>query len=126
MLYHAFNAGDPDLLDEVLTENWQDTPLAPGQQPGREGMKPVLKAFIAAFSDLEIIPQEIVGFETRAAVRLVLSGRHVGEWMGVPATGRTFTIDMHELHHLDGGRISHTWHLEDWAGWRAQVTSGQH
>ncbi len=125
MLYHAFNVGDPDLLDEVLTVDWQDTPMAPGQQPGREGMKPVVKAFMAAFSDLKIMPQEVVGFETRAAVRLTLSGRHVGEWMEVPATGRTFTIDMHELHHLEGGRISHTWHLEDWAGWRAQVTAEQ-
>ena len=54
-------------------------------------------------------------------MRLELSGRHVGAWMGVPATGREFSIAMHELHHIAGGRIAHTWDLEDWAGWREQI-----
>ena len=121
-LYRAFNVGDPDLLDTALAENWEDTPMAPGQQPGRAGMKPMLLAFRAAFSDLRLTPEDIVGFGGRAAVRLMLSGRHTGDWMGVPATGRAFTIAMHEFHHLQAGRVTHTWHLEDWSGWREQVT----
>ncbi len=120
-LYQAFNTGDPDLLDEALAKDWRDIPLAPGQQPGREGMKPMVQAFLAAIAELRITPQAVVGSRDRAAVRLVLSGRHVGEWMGVPATGRTFEIAMHEMHHLQGGRITHTWHIEDWASWREQV-----
>ena len=120
-LYEAFNTDQPDLLDEVLADDWSDTPLAPGQRPGREGMKPMVRAFLAAFADLRIAPQEMVVAPGRAAGRLELSGRHVGAWMGVPATGRTFSIAMHELHHVAGGRITHTWHLEDWAGWREQI-----
>ena len=116
-LYRAFNEADPDLLDEVLADDWRDTPMAPGQEPGRAGMKPMIAAFRAAFADLRFAPQEIVLADGRAAVRLELSGRHIGEWMGVAATGRGFTIAMHELHHLAEGRITHTWHLEDWAGW---------
>ena len=122
-LYRAFNVGDPDLLDTALAENWEDTPMAPGQQPGRAGMKPMLLAFRAAFSDLRLTPEDIVGFGGRAAVRLTLSGRHTGNWMGVPATGRAFAIAMHEFHHLEAGRVTHTWHLEDWAGWREQVSA---
>ena len=120
-LYDAFNTAQPDLLDEVLADDWRDTPLAPGQAPGREGMKPMVQAFLAAFADLRIAPQEVIVAPGRAAVRLELSGRHVGDWMGVPATGRAFLISMHELHHIASGRITHTWHLEDWAGWREQV-----
>ncbi len=123
MLYRAFNVGDPDLLDAALAENWEDTPMAPGQLPGRAGMKPMLLAFRAAFSDLRFTPEDIVGFGKRAAVRLTLSGRHTGDWMGVPATGRAFAIAMHEFHHLEAGRVTHTWHLEDWTGWREQVTA---
>ena len=120
-LYRAFNLGQPDLLDRVLAEDWQDVPLAPGQAPGREGVKPMIAAFRSAFADVAFTPQEIVGFDGTAAVRLVLSGRHVGTWMDVPATGRTFEIAMHEMHHLNGDRITHTWHLEDWSTWRDQV-----
>ena len=120
-LYLSFTDGDADALDEVLAADWVDTPMAPGQAPGREGLKPMVAAFHAAFADLAITPQEVVGSNGRAAVRLKLTGRHVGEWMGVPATGREFSIDMHEMHHLSGGRITHTWHLEDWDAWRRQV-----
>ncbi len=121
-LYYAFNVGDPDLLDDAIAENWEDTPMAPGQHLGRAGMKPMLLAFHAAFSDLRFTPEDMVGLAGRVAVRLTLSGRHTGDWMGVSATGRAFAIAMHEFHHLQAGRITHTWHLEDWAGWREQVT----
>ena len=120
-LYRAFDEDRPDLLDEVLAPDWLDTPLAPGQVPGRDGLKPMIAAFHAAFADIAVTPREIVAGEDRAAVRLTLAGRHVGEWMGVAATGRSFEIAMHEMHHFAGGRITHTWHLEDWAGWRQQV-----
>ena len=120
-LYRAFNTGAPELLDDVLAPDWRDVPLAPGQQPDREGLKPMIAAFRAAFADVAFTPQEVIVGDGRAAVRLTLSGRHVGEWMGIAATGRTFEIAMHEMHHFEGGRITDTWHLEDWAGWREQV-----
>ena len=46
-LYAAFERGDGALLDQAITENWQDIPLAPGQAPGKEGLKPVITAFDA-------------------------------------------------------------------------------
>ncbi len=36
--YRAF-AGEPDLLDQAVTADWQDIPLSPGQGPGRDGIK---------------------------------------------------------------------------------------
>ena len=120
-LYRAFNEGRPDLLDDVLTKDWRDSPMAPGQAPGRDGVKPMIAAFREAFADLAFTPQEVIVADASAAVRLTLSGRHVGEWMGVSATGRTFEIAMHEMHHFDGDRIAHTWHVEDWSNWREQV-----
>ena len=120
-LYRAFNSGDPELLNDALADDWHDTPMAPGQQPGLAGMKLMLTAFLAAFADLSFSPQEVIGSGGRAAVRLTLSGRHVGDWMGVPATNKRFEIAMHEMHHIEHGRITHTWHLEDWASWRQQI-----
>ncbi len=120
-LYRAFNTGDAGLLDRALAQDWLDIPLGPGQPPGRDGLKPMVQAFRAAFAEVRFTPQEVTGSNGRAAVRLTLTGRHVGEWMGVAPTGREFEIAMHEMHHFADGRITQTWHLEDWAGWREQV-----
>ncbi|WP_225767716.1 ester cyclase [Inquilinus sp. Marseille-Q2685] len=120
-LYRAFNEADPDLLDTAVTEDWQDTPLAPHQKPGRDGMKPLIGEFVAAFPDVRITLFEIIGAPGRAAVRGRISGTHTGEWFGIAPTGKPFEMPMHEFHHIADGKLTHTWHLEDWFGWLFQV-----
>jgi steroid delta-isomerase-like uncharacterized protein len=118
--YKAFE-GRPELLNEAVTEDWQDIPLAPGQQPGREGMKPLIEGFKAAFPDTKVKLHEIIGAGGRVAVRATISGTHLGDWFGVAATGKSFEMPIHEFHHIADGMLTHTWHLEDWLGWLFQV-----
>ncbi len=118
--YRAFS-GDVALLDASVTEDWMDIPLAPGQAPGREGMKPMIQGFVTAFPDAKVTIHEIIGAPGRAGVRAQIDATHSGEWFGVPPSGRTFTMALHEFHHIADGRLTHTWHLEDWFGWLNQV-----
>jgi steroid delta-isomerase-like uncharacterized protein len=120
-LYRVFSEHNPDLLDQAVTADWQDIPLAPGQAPGREGMKPMLQAFSAAFPDSKVTIHEIIGAPGKAAVRAEITGTHTGEWFGVAPTGRAFTLPIHEFHHVENGRVTHTWHMEDWFGWLHQM-----
>jgi len=120
-LYRAFSEHDPNLLDETVTPDWQDIPLAPHQAPGREGMKQLMCGFIAAFPDARVTIHEIIGAPGRAAVRAEISGTHRGEWFGVPATETQFVLPIHDFHRIENGRLTHTWHLEDWFGWLHQV-----
>ncbi|WNG41599.1 ester cyclase [Archangium violaceum] len=119
--YRAFNEQNPNLLDEALSTDWKDIPLAPAQGPGPEGLKPVIKGFIAAFPDVRISIQEIIGAPGRAGVRALITGTHQGEWFGIAPTGKAIHVPIHEFHHLENGRITHTWHLEDWFGLLHQV-----
>jgi predicted ester cyclase len=121
LLYRAFSDKNPDLLDQAVTPDWQDIPLGPGQGPGPEGFKPIIRAFLQAFPDLDIIIHEIVGSAGRAAVRAEIRGTHQGEWFGIAPTNQQVRIALHEFHHLANGRITHTWHLEDWWGMFHQV-----
>ncbi|MFS8110602.1 ester cyclase [Rhizobium jaguaris] len=120
-LYRAFSDNNPDLLDEAVTSDWQDIPLAPGQGPGPAGLKPIIGAFIAAFPDMKITIKEIIGAPGRAGVRALITGTHKGEWFGIAPTNKTVSIPLHEFHHLENGRITHTWHLEDWFSMLQQV-----
>ena len=115
-LYRAFTDRNPDLLDEACTPDWQDIPLLPGQGPGPQGLKDFVPMFLQAFPDMKIAIHEIVGSAGRAGVRASIVGTHLGEIFGVPATGKAVDVALHEFHHLRNGRISHTWHLEDWFG----------
>ncbi len=118
--YRAF-AGEPDLLDQVVAPGWQDIPLAPGQGPGPEGIKPLIRAFKEAFPDLAITVHDMIAEGSRIGVRAEITGTHTGTWFGVAPTGRRCTVALHEFHRIENGRLTHTWHLEDWFGWLNQV-----
>jgi predicted ester cyclase len=115
-LYRAFTDKNPALLDDACTPDWQDIPLLPGQGPGPQGLKDLIPMFLNALPDMKILIHEIVGSAGRAGVRASIVGTHKGELLGVPPTGKTVDVALHEFHHLENGRITHTWHLEDWFG----------
>ena len=114
--YQAFTDHKPDLLDEVCSPDWQDIPLAPGQGPGPSGLKEqITSVFLQAFPDMQIVVHEIFGSPGRAGVRASITGTHVGEVMGVrPPASQWESPCMNS--HLKDGRLTHTWHLEDWFG----------
>ena len=120
-MYQAFTDKKPDLLDEACTPDWQDIPLMPGQAPGPAGLKQLMPGFWQAFPDLKIVVHDLVASPGRVGVRASIVGTHLGEIHGVPPTGRPVVIALHEFHHLRAGRITHTWHLEDWFGLLHQV-----
>lgn len=115
-LYRALTEQNPALLDEACWPDWEDIPLVPGQGPGTEGFKKVLPMFFKAFPDIKVVIHEIVGTTGHAGVRASITGTHQGELFGVASTGQFVHVALHEFHHLKDGRITHTWHLEDWFG----------
>ena len=115
-LYRAFNERQPDLLDQACSPDWQDIPAAPGQVAGPEGLKQMMPIFFSAFPDLKMEIHEVIGFNGRAAVRGSFVGTHRGNLFGVSATNEKVDVAFHELHHFHDGRLTRTYHVEDWFG----------
>jgi predicted ester cyclase len=57
--------------------------------------------------------EDMVGNGDRIAARITVRGRHVGELMGIPATGREWAIDEFMVAHFRDGRISQIWRVAD-------------
>jgi len=119
--YAAFTENQPDLLDDVVTPDWEDLPLGPGQRPGPDGLKPIIRAFVAAFPDLRIQVEDVIGGPGRLGVRARITGTHRGDFFGIAATDKPISIAIHEFHDIADGRIKRTWHLEDWFGMLQQL-----
>ena len=120
-LYRAFSEQAPDLLDSVLAPDWDDIPLAPGQEPGPAGVKPIIRMLAAAFPDVHITVHDMVQEPGKIGVRAEISGTHLGELFGVAPTGKQVSFRLHEFHTLTDGRITTTWHMEDWFGLFTQL-----
>jgi len=115
-LYRAFNDQNPDLVDAILASDWDDIPLAPGQVAGPEGIKPIIRSFVEAFPDVRITIHDMVQEPGKIGVRAEISGTHQGELFGIAATGKPVSFRLHEFHTIKDGRVSTTWHMEDWFG----------
>lgn len=109
------------MLDQACWPDWQDIPLAPGQEPGTNGFKKMMPYFFAAFPDLRMEIHEVLGSHGRAGVRASLVGTHRGELFGVPPSNQQVRVAFHEFRHFREGRLTHTWHLEDWFGMFQQI-----
>ena len=123
--YRAF-ACQPDLLHDIVTPDWEDIPLAPGQGPGPDGVKPIINGIAASVSDFAIVVHDIVDGRGRdgngmIGVRAEMRGIHSGEMFGIAPTGTSFSMPIHEFHHVAGGRLTRTYHLEDWFGFFHQI-----
>ena len=123
--YRGIEAADIRLYDRVLAPDWLDVPLLDGQGPGRAGFASVLKTYHAAFPNLRVHIDEIVVAGNTVTSRNTLTGNQNGPFLGVPATGRRVTFRTTDVHHLQGGLIKSSYHLEDLYGAYQQVT-GKH
>jgi predicted ester cyclase len=123
--YKAWQTNDLTIIDTLFSPDWQDIPMGPGQMAGPEGLKNLITFFHQTFPDIEIVMQDIFGTAERIAVRAEMSFTHDKEFMGLSPVNRKVKVPMMELHHLKDGKITHTWHLEDWFGLLIQSRSSE-
>ena len=92
-----------DVLPELVAEDFVEQNPAPGQGPGRDGLRDFLGAMFEAFPDLEWQPQEMVAEGDRLATWSIWTGTHAGTFLGVPATGRKVSVEAWTLDRFRDG-----------------------
>ena len=112
VFYSAWKEKKPALLDQVCTPDWQDIPLGPGQALGPQGLGDIIRAFTAAFPDVEVFIHELFGSHERVGVRAEIRFTNPHDIPGAAAPGSPVVIALHEFHYLRDARLTHTWHLE--------------
>lgn len=119
--YEPFNGAPVDVYDDILVEDWFETPAPPDLEPGRAPYKANVAGLREMAPSLRIDVKEVLVEDDMVAVRSRLTATHDGDMFGVPATGRTFEIMTMDMHRFDGDRIAETWHVEDWLSALEQI-----
>jgi steroid delta-isomerase-like uncharacterized protein len=108
-------AGNVDVFDELLTEDVADLTGGTAVR-GSEPFKRRARAVQAAFSNLEVVVDDLVIAGDRAAWRFSLTGTHTGSFAGVEPTGRRVTLRGVNFQRFADGRVSEHWTLADTFG----------
>ena len=114
--FQAFNSGDagqclaltaPDLIMNLAE--------LPEPRHGHDVWRQGFEMMKHAFPDLQAHIEDIVTAEDKVAVRLRFRGTHRGEFLGIPATGRTINYVSHEFYRIADGLIAEEWICSDMA-----------
>ena len=122
-LHRAIEAWNRGLLDDYL-DLYDESVRLYGYSP--EPMdKPAVRDFYAmmfkAFPGSRwTIDEEVVDGD-RATVRFTLIGKHKGEFMGIPATGRDIAMAGQTMFHFRRGRVVERWCASDMLGLLVQL-----
>ena len=122
VLEEIFPADDEAAVIEAVTDDFINHEAPPGTPPGPAGVILYMHALARAFSDQQWTIQRVIAEGDIAVVYCRHSGRHTGEFFGLPATGRSFAYQqMHMIRVIDGKGAEH-WVVRDDAALMRQLT----
>jgi steroid delta-isomerase-like uncharacterized protein len=118
----VLNGHDLDnALTELVAEDFLEQNPLPGQGPGRAGLRDVLAGMNAAFPDIRWDVRDTLVEGDRVATLSFWSGTHQGQFMGIPPTGRTVTVEAWTLDRYTGGQLTESRIIMDVVGLLSQL-----
>ncbi len=117
----VLNQGNIDSTGQFFWEDMVEQVPFPGQGPGVEGLKDVLRGMRAAFPDMHWSIEEQMADGDRVLTRFEWTGTHRGEFLGVPATGRPVKVWGTVIDRFQDGKIKDTRLIMDALGLMVQL-----
>lgn len=118
--YDALNAAPGKdataLVLKATAPNWVSCSDNSQNCAPRDKVVPKISGFHKAIPDLKWEIKEVLVDKNRVIVRGEAIGTPAGDFMGVPHGGKTFKIMSIDIHTVDKGLITHSYHVEDWFG----------
>ena len=122
-LLSAPNAPDiAERVKKVVVDKWVSIPTPRGGKDAA-GLTKSLKAFGAAIPDLKWDVQEILQDGNRYIVRSYATGTPVKEVFGVEPKGKSFKIMTIDIHTVENGKITTSFHVEEWLKAKYQLSA---
>jgi steroid delta-isomerase-like uncharacterized protein len=114
-----FEQGRPEAVDELCTDDFIGHTWG---NADKEGLKAAMARVAQGLADAKFVVEDEIGEDDLVAVRLTASARQVGEFMGMPASGRSYQIGEIHIFRVRDGKVSEHWHQFDSASLMKQLT----
>jgi steroid delta-isomerase-like uncharacterized protein len=108
-------------IDEFLAPDFIDHNAPPEQPRGAEGVKRVLEHVMTVLADLRSEVIDVIAEGDKVVLHHKSQARHVGNFMGFPATGKILTWHTISIYRIRAGKIAERWGLIDHANLLRQM-----
>lgn len=107
----GFNRGNYSALDDLFSPNYREHQF--GLKPTLEGLKDDIRSLRAAFPDFRLTIEETVTQGDAVWMRGTARGTHLGPFMGMPPTGKSFAVQVFDSVIIADGKIVDHWGVPD-------------
>ena len=111
--YDDINRGDVSAFVAKLADDFFEHEALPGIPPTKEGVRILFEQLRSAFSHCRMDVEAIVSEGDLVVVRGTMTGTHVGELMGVPATGKEVRVPFCDWMRIRDGKAVEHWGVTD-------------
>lgn len=118
--FDVFNAGDLSQANTVLTDDyWTQNPL--GVFQGLSTYQAVMGGIYTAFPDIHYSIESVIVNGDQIVLEYSFTATHLGDFLGIPATGKVVHGRGMERHLVRNGKLAKTWNYSDIFGLVAQL-----
>jgi steroid delta-isomerase-like uncharacterized protein len=106
-VYELISAGDIDGFGELVADDFVEHEETPGLEPTRDGVLQFFHMYRAAFPDLRMEPEDILASGDKVVARVRATGTHQGEFLGMPASGRSVDVQLIDIIRFGDDGLAH-------------------
>lgn len=121
VLEEIFPSDDEEALRAAVTDDFVNHEAPPGVPPGPDSAILFMHLLARAFSDQRWTVEKVIADGDTVALYCTHSGRHTGDYFGVPASGNTFSYRQMHLIRMSGHRGAEHWAVRDDASLHRQL-----
>jgi steroid delta-isomerase-like uncharacterized protein len=119
--WEAYEDLDAAALAADYAENAVIESPTAGVHTGPEAAERTFRVIFNAFLDLTTVVDNLIVDGNNAVVLRLLEGTHIGEFLGIPPTGKRFTMPAVFFYQLENGKIVRERRIYDFTGLLVQI-----
>jgi steroid delta-isomerase-like uncharacterized protein len=114
-----------EVADEIFSEDFvthsisNEPPIWEGKGPN--SMKKHIEHWLLSVPDMRFIAHHLIADDQQVVIHWMATGTHKGDWMGIPATGKTLQLLGVTISRVEDGKITQNMTIVDSLGLLQQL-----
>jgi predicted ester cyclase len=121
LLKELFEDGNLDAADELAHPQFVNHEAPPGHPQGPEGLKVTVRWLRGLWGPMRAEIEDVIAEGDKVVARTTMHGRHVGEFLGKPPTGKEFAAKQIHIWRFEDGKVIEHWSVRDDLGQALQL-----
>jgi len=121
VLVDLFEKGNLEAAGELINPDFVNHEAPPDNPQGPEGLKETINWLHGLWGPMRADVGDMICEDDKVVARVTMHGRHIGEFLGKPPTGKAFSTQQIHIWRLEDDKVIEHWSVRDDLGQALQL-----